>query len=136
MKNGKPQTTERKNLPNQESIKTLAEEKNYKYWGILDEDTLKQTEMKEKVKKEYHRNTWNFLETKPISRNLIKRSKCLGSPTFKILGNIPKTDKRWTQSNLLSDKAIDDFAHGFTFGRWHRQIVSVKETWRKRTHQH
>ena len=39
---------------------------------IPEEDTIKQTEMKEKVRKEYLRRTSKLLETKHNSRNLIK----------------------------------------------------------------
>ena len=45
---------------------------NYKYKGILKADTIKQEEMKEKIKKEYFRRTKKLLETKLYSRNLIK----------------------------------------------------------------
>ena len=37
--------------PNQEKIRTLREKENHKYLGILEADTIKQTEMKEKKKK-------------------------------------------------------------------------------------
>ena len=46
--------TDVKNLPgveNQESNRILGEKENYKYLGILDADTIKQTEMKEKARK-------------------------------------------------------------------------------------
>ena len=57
---------------NQDKIKTLAENKTYKYMGILEADTIKQVEMKEKIKKEYLRRTRELLETKLSNRNLIK----------------------------------------------------------------
>ena len=38
-------------LPNQGNIKSLEENESYKYLGILEVDTIKQTEMKEKVEK-------------------------------------------------------------------------------------
>ena len=44
----------------------------YKYLGILEADTIKQAEMKEKIQKEYLRRTRKLLETKLDSRNLIK----------------------------------------------------------------
>ena len=40
--------------------------------GILEADTIKQAEMKEKIQKEYLRRTRKLLETKLNSRNLIK----------------------------------------------------------------
>ena len=42
-------------IPSQDKIRTLGEKKSYKYVGILEADTTKQVEMKDKIKKEYHR---------------------------------------------------------------------------------
>ena len=38
-------------LPNQDKIRTFSENKPYKYLGILEVDTMKRAEMKEKIKK-------------------------------------------------------------------------------------
>ena len=51
-KSGNKEIKERIEQPNQERIKTLEEKENYKYLGILEEDTIKQEEMKEKIRKE------------------------------------------------------------------------------------
>ena len=59
-------------LPNQDNIRTLGEKEIYKYLGILEADTIKQVEMNDKIKKQYLRRTRNLLETKQLSRNLIK----------------------------------------------------------------
>ena len=59
-------------LPNQVKIRTLEEKETYKYLGILEADTIKKVEMKEKIKKEYLRRTRKLLETKLCSKNLIK----------------------------------------------------------------
>ena len=48
MKSGKRYITERIELPNQEKIRTLGEKETYKYVRILEADTIKQVEMKEK----------------------------------------------------------------------------------------
>ena len=48
MKSGKRHMTEGIELPNQEKIRTLREKETYKYLGILEADTIKQEEMKEK----------------------------------------------------------------------------------------
>ena len=48
MKSGKRQLTDGMELPNKDKIKTLAENGTYKYVGILETDTIKQAEMKEK----------------------------------------------------------------------------------------
>ena len=52
IKSGKRETTVRIEVLNQESMRTLGEKKNYKYFRILEADTIKQAEMKEKKKKE------------------------------------------------------------------------------------
>ena len=44
----------------------------YKYLGILEADTIKQVEMKDRIQKEYFRRTRKLLKTKPSNRNLIK----------------------------------------------------------------
>ena len=48
-------------------------------------DIIEQVEMKEKIKKEYHRRTRKLLETKLNSRNLIKGDTYLGCPSRRIL---------------------------------------------------
>ena len=59
-------------LPNQEKIRTFEGKETYRYLGILEADTIKKVEMKEKFKKEYLRRTRKILETKVYSRDLIK----------------------------------------------------------------
>ena len=55
-------TTEGTEIPNQEKIRMLGEKETYKYAGILEAGTIKQAEMKEKIKKEYLRKTKKLLE--------------------------------------------------------------------------
>ena len=55
IKSEKGKTMEGIELSNQESIRTLGEKENYKYLEILKTDTVKQAEMKEKIRKEYPR---------------------------------------------------------------------------------
>ena len=78
MKSGKRHLTDGIELPNQDKIRTLAENETYKYLGILEADIIKRVEMKNKFQKEYIRRTRKLLETKLSSRNLIKRNKYLG----------------------------------------------------------
>ena len=59
-------------LPNQEKIWTLREKETYKYLGILEAETIKHQEIKEKIQKEYIRRTRKLLETKLSCLNLIK----------------------------------------------------------------
>ena len=73
MKSGKRHMTEGMELPNQDKIRTLGGNETNKYLGILEADTIKQVEMKDKIQKEYLRKTWKLIETKLSCRNLIKR---------------------------------------------------------------
>ena len=72
MKSGKWHTTDGMEQPNHDEIRMLGENETYKYLGILEADTIKQVEMKDKIRKEYLRRTRKLLETKLSSRNLIK----------------------------------------------------------------
>ena len=57
MKSGKRHMTDGMELPNQDRIRTFAENETYKYLGILEADTIKRVEMKDKIRKEYLRRT-------------------------------------------------------------------------------
>ena len=51
-----------RDLTNQEKIRTFVEKENYKYFGIMEADTIKYPEMKEKLKRvsrENEKNTRN-----------------------------------------------------------------------------
>ena len=72
MKSGKRHLTDGIELPNQDKIRTLAENETYKYLGIFEPDTIKQIEIKNKSQKEYLRRNRKLLEIKLNSRNLIK----------------------------------------------------------------
>ena len=72
MKSGKRHLKDGIELPNPDKIRTLAENETYKYLGILETDTIKQVEMKNKIQKKYLGRTRKLLETKLSSRNLIK----------------------------------------------------------------
>ena len=49
MKSGKRHMTDGIELQNQDKIRTLTENETYKYLGILEADTIKQVEMKDKI---------------------------------------------------------------------------------------
>ena len=59
-------------LPNQEKIRTPGEKETYKYFRILEADTIKGVETKEKIKKDYLRRTRKLLETKVHKINFSK----------------------------------------------------------------
>ena len=90
MKSGKRQLTDGIELPNQDKIRTLAENETYKYLGILEADTIKQVEMKERIKKEYLRRTRKLLETKLFSRNLNKGINTWTVPRVRFSGLLLK----------------------------------------------
>ena len=71
MKNVKWHRTDGMELPNQNKIRTLAENETYKYLGILEVDNIKQVEIKDKIQKEYLTRTRKLIETKFSCRNLI-----------------------------------------------------------------
>ena len=58
----KKKGTEGIEIPNQERIRTLGEKETYKYLGILEMDTIKQEEMKEKHKKSIKDERENFMK--------------------------------------------------------------------------
>ena len=88
--------TEEVKLPNKVVIRMLGEKETYKYLGILKADTIKQVEMKEKIKKESLRRTRKLLETKLYSRNLVKGINTWAVHLIRYLGPFLK----WTREEL------------------------------------
>ena len=64
--------------------------------GILEADTIKQMQMKDKIQKEYLRRTRKLLETKLSSRNLIKGINTWAVPLVRYSGPFLK----WTKDEL------------------------------------
>ena len=93
MKSDKRQLTDGMELPNKDKIKMLSENETYKYLGILETDTIKKVEMKEKIQKEYLRRTRKLLETKVNGRNLIKGINTWAVPLVRYSGPFLK----WTR---------------------------------------
>ena len=93
MKSGKQHMTDGMELPNHDKILTLGKEETYKYLGILEADTIKQVEIKDKIRKEYLRRTRKLLETKLSSRNLIKGINTWAVPLIRYSGPFLK----WTR---------------------------------------
>ena len=82
--------------PNHDKIRTLGENETYKYMGLLEADTIKQVQMKDKIRKEYLRRTRKLLETKFSSRNLIKGINTCAVPLDRYSGTFLK----WTRDEL------------------------------------
>ena len=96
MKSDKRQLTDGIKLPNKDKIKTLKENETYKFLGILEADTIKQVEIKEKILKDYHRRARKLLETKLNSRNLIIGINTWALPLVRYSGPFLK----WTRDEL------------------------------------
>ena len=101
-------------LPNQDKIKTLWEKETYKYLGILEANTIKQGQMKNKIKKEYLRRTRKLFETKLSRRNLIKGINTWAVPLvirgvqpkyFRIFRTLSEVDQR-TRNLMTMHKAL------------------------------
>ena len=73
MEKGRGETMDGTKQSYQKNIRNLGEKQNYKYLGILEAKTIKQTEMKEKVRKKKNiKRMRKLLKTMLCSRNLIK----------------------------------------------------------------
>ena len=72
MKSGKRHLADEMELQNQDNIRTLGENETYKYWGILEADTIKQLEMKDKIQKEYLREPENYSRQNSQAETLSK----------------------------------------------------------------
>ena len=70
MKSGKRQLTDGMELSNKDKIKTLVENEIYKYLGILEADTIKQVEMKEKIRKNISGELENYSRQNSIAEIL------------------------------------------------------------------
>ena len=96
MKSGKRHMTDGMELPNHDKIRTLGKNETYEYLGILEADTIKQVQMKDKIRKEYLRRSRKLLETKLSSGNLIKGINTWVVHLIRYSGTILK----WTRDEL------------------------------------
>ena len=81
-------------LTNLDKIRTLGEMEIFKYFGISETDTIKQAEMKEKIKREYLRRPTKILKTKLHYRNFIKGINIWALPVLRYAGLFLKWDER------------------------------------------
>ena len=86
--NEKRQTTPvgRNGTTKSRKIRTHGQKKTYKYLGMLEADTIKQVEMKERIKKEYLRRKRKLPKTKVYCRNLIERINAWAVPLVRYSG--------------------------------------------------
>ena len=114
MKSDKRHLTDEMQLRNQDKIRTLREKQNYKYLGILEDDTIKQVKMKDEIKKEHLRRTRKLLETKLSDRNLIKGINTHAVHLVRYSGPF----LNWTrEEHRQMDKKTNDYALGITSQR-------------------
>ena len=122
-------------LPNQGRIRTFREKENYKYLGILETDTIKQAEMKEKgFKKEYLWRTRKQRKTKPCRRNIIKRINTLLVSLVRYSGlflkwmreELQQIDQS-TRKLMMMHKAKDDIDRLYISRKeGRRELVSIE----------
>ena len=131
MKSGKWHMTDGKELPNQDKIRTLGKNETYKYLGILEADTTKQVEMKDKTQKEYLRGIRKVLETKLSRRNLIKGINTWAVLLVRYSGPFLK----WTRDeHKQMDQRTRKLMTMHKRRRW--QTKCIKKRGRRRTCQH
>ena len=110
--------------------------KNYRYLGILEADTIKEEEMKEKkIKKDYLRRTKKLLETKLYSRNLIKRINTWAVSLVRYSGPFSK----WTRKKLeqMGQRTRTNYhTQGLASQRWCWQTIRIKKRGMNETWQH
>ena len=126
-------------LPNQDKIRTLGKNETYKYLGILEHDTIKQGEMKDKIKKKYYRRTRKLLKIKLTSRNLIKGIniravllvRYLG-PLFKRIRDVFKQMEQRRKKLMTMHKALhprDDVDRLYISRKeWGRGLASIEDS--------
>ena len=120
-------------------IKTLGEKEMYKYSGILETDTIKQEEMKDKIQKEYVRRARKLLETKLSSRILIKGINTWAVSFIRYSGpymkwtreELKQTDQR-TRKLMTTHKALHprDDVDRLSVSRkeWGWRLVSIEDS--------
>ena len=64
--------TDRMELPNQDKIRMLREKETYKYLGILEASTIKQVEMKEKIRKNTSGELKSYSRQNSLAETLTK----------------------------------------------------------------
>ena len=107
LKSCKQYLTDVMEQPSQDTIRTLEEKETFKSLGILEVDTIKQVEMKDKIKKEYLKRTRKLLETKLCSRILIKGMNTWGLSIVRYSGPLMKwVRKQHKQMNRRTRKLM------------------------------
>ena len=91
-------------MPNNRKMRSLEENEDYKYLGIVQADQIKQEEMKEKAGSEDKRRVRKLLETKLNGQN--QCNKHLGSTLNEIFRSIFRTNKEIHQLDRKARKRL------------------------------
>ena len=83
MKRGRQIKSDGVKIPGSNVIRSLQENDGYKYLGVLQNDEVKEKEMKEIVTKEYKRRVRKVLETKLDGGNIIKAINTWAIPVLR-----------------------------------------------------
>ena len=97
MKSGKWHLMDGIELSSQDKIRTFGEKETYKYLGILEADTIKQAEMKEKVKIEYLRRTRKLLCSRKLIKGINTWAILLVRYSGPFLSGSEKNLRKWTK---------------------------------------
>ena len=85
---------------------------------MLEANIIKQTEMKEKIRREYLKQMRKLLKTKSsVAEIFHQKNKHLDGPPCTILKILFKMDKGRTPTNRTEDKKVVDDAKGLTSER-------------------
>ena len=91
IKSEKRETTEGIEQPYGKSIRRIGKKKNYKFFGMLEANTTKQAEMKEKTRKEKPQKNKKIPETKFCNRNFTKERNTWPVPIVRYYGPFLKS---------------------------------------------
>ena len=86
MKIDKQHITDGMELTNQDKIRTLGEKETYKYFVILETDTIKLIEMKENIKKRIFQANQKATRDKTIQQKTYQRNKYMDCILVRYLG--------------------------------------------------
>ena len=101
-------------LPNQVVIRTFGEKETL---GILEADTIKQVEMKEKKKKRVSQKNYKTTRNKTLLQEPCQRDVYRGCVLRKIQGTILEVDQRRTQTNGKENKKTNDYTQDLSSQR-------------------
>ena len=110
-KSGKRHMTEGVELPNQEKIRTLGEKETNKYLKILESDTTKQAEMKEKnLKKSISEEQESYSRQNSIARTLSKGIYSCAVSLVRYSGPFLRWTREELKTNGTQNKKTNDQA--------------------------